>query len=223
MEHTFNGDDADALLAEAAALFRRYEREHNRKAEDAIEKGDVANAESSIGKATTNGVMAGRIELFRAAAPTPPSQTGEPEPVAWQPLAQLVSSWRLEASVADMHDQDVRCAAFSRCASELGTLVQKHLDARALLSPSTPKPARVEILVDQDWLRRKSNTDPDVDVEAFTPPSVLALIALGWEVIESDGQVMTIQAPEGWEGDGPTEMVVDTVALNPTAPTKGSE
>lgn len=59
--------DADELLSEAAALFRRYEREHNRKAENAIEAGGVANAESSAGKATTNGVMAGRIELFRSA------------------------------------------------------------------------------------------------------------------------------------------------------------
>lgn len=37
----------------------------------------------------------------------------------------------------------------------------------------------------------------------------LRLIAEGWTVIESDGRVMTIQAPEDWEGET-TELVVDT-------------
>lgn len=38
----------------------------------------------------------------------------------------------------------------------------------------------------------------------------LSLIAAGWEVTESDGSTMTIQAPEHWDEPGEHERVVDT-------------
>jgi hypothetical protein len=45
---------------------------------------------------------------------------------------------------------------------------------------------------------------------------ILTLIAEGWAVIESDGRLMTIQAPDEWEwanGDEePRELVIDTYA-----------
>ena len=38
----------------------------------------------------------------------------------------------------------------------------------------------------------------------------LQLIAAGWEVIESDGWTMTIQAPDHWDEPGDREMIIDT-------------
>jgi hypothetical protein len=43
-------------------------------------------------------------------------------------------------------------------------------------------------------------------VELLQP---LQLIAQGWEVIESDGSTMTIQAPTDWDEDGEKEMIVN--------------
>ncbi|MGC1304774.1 MAG: hypothetical protein WA840_20585 [Caulobacteraceae bacterium] len=42
-----------------------------------------------------------------------------------------------------------------------------------------------------------------------TAAEILTLIAQGWNVIESDGRQMTIQAPEDWEGE-PSELLVDS-------------
>ncbi|QDH50393.1 hypothetical protein [Caulobacter phage KcrB] len=49
---------------------------------------------------------------------------------ALKPFIELVSRWRLEASVADMTGDESRSALFSRCASELDTLVAVQLAAR---------------------------------------------------------------------------------------------
>lgn len=47
---------------------------------------------------------------------------------------------------------------------------------------------------------------------------MLELIALGWTVIESDGDRMTIQAPADWEEEGDVEgdpeLIVDTRYLS---------
>ncbi len=51
----------------------------------------------------------------------------------------------------------------------------------------------------------------------MTAAQILQLIALGWFPIESDGDQMTIQAPEDWTDDelpdGERELLVDTARL----------
>lgn len=144
--------------------------------------------------------------------------------VAIERVSSLVSAAKAKA---EWHEEEGRgtAADLQRREQRLWSGV---LDA--LLSLSTPKPARVEMLVDQDWLSRHTATDPDADVEvrpAIDPLSWLAAhqnceLSFDYGDADEDGKGWCVHRVNGGRNDrewtligtGPTPEAALTAALS---------
>ena len=120
-----------------------------------------------------------------------------------------------------------------QAAKRLRAIVGQH-DA-AVERYSKPEPnARVIVLrsdlaavldhIDEDWFGEWVATN-SARIHEQKPRAYLQLVAEGWAVIESDGRVMTLQAPEELEGPGPREIVVnlDDFSQPPSPDLQGRE
>lgn len=108
-----------------------------------------------------------RIEALRPISPLSEPRAGCE---LWQEIDLLFQRYGLSHPPYRLRDELVNHLSWARYGAAL--------DA-ALASGSTPKPP-MTMKVDQDWLRRHTETDPDVDVEAWGSTTKPAGVEEGW-------------------------------------------